>query len=133
LYRWYEVQQKLAEVKDEEAKLRKEVFGLYFPTPVEGTNTAPLPEGWVLKGVYKINRKVDEEELLNVSKKKGMAEVIKNTINYKPSLSLTEYKNLPDNTRKILDNALIATPGTPSLEVALPKRKNKNFPHMPGK
>lgn len=125
LYEWYEIQEKLADLKDKEAKLRKEVFASFFPNPIEGTNTVPLDDGWVLKGVHKLNRKVNEEELVNVAKRKGMEDVIKNTINYKPSLALTEYKNLPENFRKILDNAIVTTPGTPSLKVVLPKRKKQ--------
>ena len=132
LEKWYEVQKNLAKVKDEEAKLRKEVFKLFFPNPIEGTNTTELDDGWVLKGVHKLNRKVNETALLTVQKRKGMDEVVKNVIAYKPSLKKTEYNKLPDAKKNVLDGALVMTPGTPSLEVVLPK-KNQKGPFLKGK
>jgi hypothetical protein len=127
LEKWYESQKALAAAKEEEIALRKEVFGLFFPNPIEGTNTVELDDGWVLKGVHKLNRKVNEAALLKVQKRKGMDEAVKNTIAYKPSLKKAEYNKLPDAKKAILDTALIMTPGSPSLEVVLPKKNQGPF------
>lgn len=130
LYDWYEKQRQLAILKVEELELRKDLFARYFPTPQEGTNNHALKDGWILKGKHGFNRKINEVALAEVLKQPGMKEVVKAVIKWKPEVSTKEYKNLTDEQRRILDNALIVTPSTPGLEVVLPKKAQ---PKLPGK
>lgn len=125
LERWYRLNEELKRIKAEEIQLRKKLFSQYFGNPVEGTNTAPLQGGYVVKGVHKINRKVSETALLAVKKRKGMAAVAKACITYEPKLVKKEYNKLTEAQRAIFDNALIITDGAPSLSVVLPKTKGK--------
>ena len=45
---WFTLNQELKALKVKEMFLRKQIFDDYFETPKEGTNTAPLTDGWVL-------------------------------------------------------------------------------------
>ena len=45
LHDWYRLQDELKKIKASEMPLRQKIFGAYFPSPTEGTNSAPLAEG----------------------------------------------------------------------------------------
>lgn len=44
-------------------------------------------------------------------------------IKWTPELSLTEYKQLPDRFKKIIDEVIVTSEGTPTLEIVEPKAK----------
>ena len=120
--RWTQLSQQLAAIKDEEMKLRKELFEECFPSPTEGTATVDMPEGWKLKGTYKLTRSLDEAALPAV-----IAELHKHKVStdqlitYKPNLSLSAYRKMDDKWRKVLEQAMEIKPGGPALELGAPK------------
>lgn len=120
--RWTQLSQQLAAIKDEEMKLRKELFEECFPSPTEGTATVDMPEGWKLKGTYKLTRSLDEAALPAV-----IAELHKHKVStdqlitYKPNLSLSAYRKMDDKWRKVLEQAMEIKPGAPTLELVAPK------------
>jgi len=121
--RWYELQEQLAIVKDAEMTLRKKIFAFYFQAPKEGTNTFPLSDGWVMKGGYKIDRKVDEAVLLALGPELRDAGVVTtDLVRYKPELSTTEYRKLTEAQLAVFNQALVIKPGSPSLEIVKPRR-----------
>lgn len=126
LAEWYQVQSELDELKAKELRLRNECVAAYFggvEKLKEGVNKRDMPEGWVLKATGKLNRKVDEAAIPAVAQElatKGVS--IDTLVKYKPDLSTTVYRELTEEQRKIMDQALIITPGTPQLELAKPKR-----------
>ena len=67
LTEWDRLTTLLTETKIAEALLRSKIFKGYFPEPVEGTNTAPLNAGWVIKATHTINRKVLIDKLNTMS------------------------------------------------------------------
>lgn len=113
---WIAVKTDLERLKKREADLRKKLFDGAFPAPIEGVNTVELSDGSIVKGTYKINRTVDEAALQAV-KENLPAEKSARLVIFKPQLSLTEYRKLTDEERKIFDAALIVRPGSVSLEV----------------
>ena len=126
---WYKSVQEAAAVKpiiENEQALRKEVMGLFFPTPVEGTNTVDLEGGWKLKGVHKLDRKVDEAALEAVMKKlreeyQYNADTL---IKQEPKLDTKAYKALVTinpEAAKAFEEALTIKPGSPTLELIAPK------------
>lgn len=120
--RWNELQSKLASIKDEEMKLRKEIFEECFPSPVEGVATIDMPEGWQLKGTYKLTRSLDEAALPAV-----IAELHKHKVStdrlvtYKPNLSISEYRKLDPKWQHVLEQAMEIKPGAPTLALVAPK------------
>jgi hypothetical protein len=120
---WFETQKQISELKVVEMDLRKKIFASYFQAPVEGTNTAPLSMGWVLKGQYKIDRKVDEAMLLTLQPLFKEHKIpVKELVIYKPELALRVYRGLDEEQLKIFDQVLVIKPGSPSLEITKPKR-----------
>jgi hypothetical protein len=119
---WNTLTAQLTSLKDQEAKLRKEIFDAAFPTPTEGTNTLDLPEGWKLKGTHKLSRSVDESALPAVleqlRKKKVDTEPL---IKYKPELSISAFRKMNPDHAHILGQALVIKPGMPSMELIAPK------------
>lgn len=123
---WYTLTQQLPGIKAREMELRKKIFGANFVNPVEGTNTKPLADGWVLKGQYKIDRKVDEaalETLSSVFKEHKIP--VKDLVKWSPELVTSAYRELDEDQEKIFNQALLIKPGSPSLEIVKPKKASK--------
>ena len=121
---WRDYVQQLDALKAREMELRKELFSQAFEAPKEGTNTLDLQAGWKLKGVYKINRKIDEAAIPAVREELKKIEVsIDPLLRWSADLVTANYKALSDATRSVFDKVLIITPGSPSLELVEPKAK----------
>lgn len=128
---WNQMKEQLEKLRASEMLLRLKIFGAKFPTPVEGTNSLPLSAGYVLKGVRKIDRKLDEPEFANETFLEGCMSRNFNPnklVKRKPELVLSEYRQLTEEQRGFFDSALIIKDGSPSLEIVLPKSKQKDAP-----
>lgn len=136
---WWETQQQLSKLKATEALLRNKIFKHWFPAPVEGTNSLPLPDGFVAKGVYKINRDVDEAALKLYTSSQVVEGVpagpsvfeahqisVDALIRYKPELNIRAYRALTDEQRKIFDQALTIKVGMPDLKISPPSSRNQD-------
>lgn len=123
LNKWYTLSEQLAQIRAEEMDLRKKIFASYFVAPVEGTNTAQLSNGYVIKGKRIISREVDAENL-NVMRPMLTQEGfdVDALIRYKPELVLPAYRVLSDENRIKFDNVLKIKEGSPALEIVKPKR-----------
>lgn len=124
---WYALQKQLAAVKVAEMLLRMKIFKHYFPNPEEGTNTAPLGnQGWVIKAKYPITRKPDTALLTARAaelREKGInLDVVIRAV---PELVTGEYRKLTEDQQKLLDQVMEVKPGSPALEVVLPKRAQR--------
>lgn len=108
----------------QEQELRKAVMAEFFPTPKEGANNLDMGQGWTLKGIYKIERKVDEAALPAVKEQLRQLGVNADTlIKYKPEVATTIYKTLSEQARLVFDAALTIKPGSPTVELIPPKEK----------
>lgn len=123
---WDKAAKELVAAKNTEMLLRTRVFKGKFPTPVEGTNSVPLLNDYVLKAKYELNRSVDIEAVKTLAEELKTAGVdVTEVIRYKPELSVTAYKALNKDQKEVFDQCLTIKPGTPSLEIVLPKKKGK--------
>lgn len=123
---WYEMDQQLSKLKAQEMLLRMKIFKFYFPTPVEGTNTFSLPDGYALKGVHGINREIDIAAAKVLAEKFVEAKIaVDALIQWKPSLSIKEYRTLTAEQMHLFDQCLTIKPGAPALDIVLPKTKGK--------
>lgn len=125
LTQWQALVAKIAAAKalvEQEQELRKAIFALAFPKPEEGTQRMDLGEGWKLKAVHKVDRKLDEAALPAVLKQLRARKVaVDELVTYKPSLCVSIYKALPADLRAIMDEVVTSKPAMPSLEVEAPK------------
>ncbi len=121
---WYEMQEQLSKLKTAEMLLRQKIFKAYFQAPKEGVNTVPLADGWVIKGTYKIDRKIDIALLTSFApslREHGINPDV--LVKYDPSLVTKEYRQLTAEQEKLFDQVLVIKPGAPSLEIVMPKKK----------
>lgn len=124
LEEWYTMQKQMAELKGRELVLRNKIFGALFTAPREGTNKVPLSEGWVLKAQYVLNRTVDIAGFTSMREELEAAGVpCDQIIKYKPELNVTVYRTMTAEQLNLVDRILTIKPGTPQLEIVLPKRK----------
>jgi hypothetical protein len=119
LSRWQELTATIKHLQSEERTLREGLFAGTFPSPEEGTNTYELPDGRIVKGTYKLNRKLLEDALPAVLKKLKMAKKDA-PIRTKVELDLKGYRDLSDKDRHVFDEALDIKPALPTLEVVQP-------------
>ena len=124
---WNQMQTQLAALKSAEMLLRIKIFKGLFPNPVEGTNSVPLgTEGWVIKAKYPITRKPDVALLTAKAAELRAAGVpVDSLIKSVPELVTTEYRKLTEEQTKLFDQILDIKPGSPALEIVLPKRAQK--------
>lgn len=121
---WYEMAVKLKKLKMQESLERKRIFGHFFTDPDEGTNNHDLADGYVLKGKHTLTREVDEGAYTSLKEKfreKGFNPDV--LVKWKPTLVKKEYNKLSDENRTYFDQILLIKPGSPALEVVLPKKK----------
>lgn len=125
---WEKVALLQAQIKEAEMEMRLRLFQGAFANPKEGTNTHVLPDGRAIKGQFKVNRYIDEAALpstLQALREHGVA----NTdalVRYKPELAKSEWNSLSDEARLMFSPAIVATPGTPSLEIVIPKKRGRS-------
>lgn len=141
LAEWYKMQAELGRLKSAEALLRGRIFKHYFPTPKEGTNNVPLNDGTgaVLKGQHVINRSVDQgaldalrksvQEAAALREQGGQPNIplinVDKLVKWKPEVAITEYRQLTEEERHFFDQCLVIKPGSPQLEITIPKRAAK--------
>ena len=121
---WSQMQVQLGALKSAEMLLRTKIFKGLFPSPVEGTNSTPLgTEGWVIKAKYPITRKPDVALLTaKAAELRAAGIVLEDIIRTIPELATGEYRKLTDEQRHLMDQVLEIKPGSPALEIVLPKR-----------
>ena len=131
---WEAAVKALAAAKDAEAALRKEVLAEAFafdPEALrEGTENFELGNGYKLKAVFKISRNLNNEneavdKVLSKIEKTGPegAFVAERLVKWKPELSVSEYKKLPEKFKKLFDEVVTSKEAMPSLELVAPKSK----------
>lgn len=123
LNKWYNLQQKLEKIKEEEMALRKKIARTYFQKPKEGTNSTPLTDGWVLKLKHTINRSLDEGVYSAMRAQFREMGIPEDIVVSKPTFVLKEYRELTEEQMKFFDQCLKISDGAPSLEIVLPKRR----------
>lgn len=134
ILQWQESVKALAAAKDAEAALRREVltdcFGFDPDALREGTENVELGNGYKLKAVFKISRNLNNEndavdKVLSKIEKTGPEGqfVAERLVKWKPELSISEYKKLPEKFRKMIDEVVTSKEATPSVELVEPKSK----------
>lgn len=125
---WSEMNKQLGLLKSQEMLLRTKIFKGLFPEPKEGTNSVPLgTEGWVIKAQHKITRTPDVALLTAKAAELREAGIPLDTvIRTIPELATGEYRKLTEEQQKLMDSVMTVKPGSPALEIVLPKRAQKD-------
>lgn len=116
---WLETESQLAVLKKKEMEMRKQIFALLFPEPKEGANTVEF-FGIPVTGTHKVTRNLDEAALDTVMQEFPEDSPYRQDgvlIKYKPSFIMDTYRAMPEQERKIFEQALKIDDGAPSLEL----------------
>lgn len=90
----------------------------------KATMKVPVRYGFIQNAEGKTDKARIEKALSKIEKTGQAGELIaERLVKWTPELSLTEYKQLPDNFRKIIDDVIVTSEGTPTLEIKEPKAK----------
>lgn len=109
---WQKAKDTLAEAKEKEMELRREICSEILGDKLKGT--VHLKKfGLDAAAAGKLNTSLDADSLKPIFKKLSPEE--KACIKYKPELIAKQYKLLPDDS--ILHQAVTSKPGTPSLTI----------------
>jgi hypothetical protein len=132
---WQDAQVKLAAAKEIEMEARKIAVDFCFDQNKEkGTENIELGNGYKAKAVKKLNfgfikteegkvNKFAIEKALQKIEKDGEAGelIAERLVKWTPDLSMTEYNLLTEKHKKIIDEVIVVTPGSPTLEIVPPK------------
>jgi hypothetical protein len=137
LTKWQKAKEALDIAKEFEIKVRTDAVHFAFdPTKQKGTERIELGNGYQAKAVKKINYgwikdsddKINKDAIetaLNKIEDTGPAGelIAARLVKWTPDLSLTEYNQLPQEFKSIIDEVIVTTEGTPTLEIIEPKAK----------
>lgn len=130
LQKWLDANKALTDAKAVEATLRQKVVEMYPFEADEGTERVPLANGYELKVVKKLNYTLNNKDDATdkaLTKLEEMGErgklIAERLVSWKPTLSISEYRELTAGERGIIDEVLTIKPGLPSLELVEPKDK----------
>jgi hypothetical protein len=130
LVAWDKSKQQLETAKAEEKKLRDQVVEAFFGKVLlrEGTENVDLGNDYKLKAVFKLNRnfvggeEAVEKALQKIEKAGSEGQFIATRlVKWKPELSISEYRKLPDKFTKIIDEIITTSESTTSIEIVVPK------------
>jgi hypothetical protein len=136
LLAWEESKKALDVAKEKEMEQRKAVVAFAFdPNKTSGTERIELANGYQAKAVKKINygfvkdaegklnKRAIDKALERIEKIGGpVGELIaERLVKWTPDLSLTEYKQLDEKYKKVIDEVIVTTEGAPTLEIIAPK------------
>ncbi len=129
---WEAAAKQLAHFKALEATARKAMVDRMFPNNagLSGTKNADLANGYKLKAVFKLNYSLNNKDdavdkaLSKIEKTGPEGQFVANRlVKWKPELSVSEYNELEPKFKKIIDEVLKISDGTPSVEIVAPKEK----------
>jgi len=134
---WQSAKLALDVAKENEIMLRTEAaLFMHDPNKAGSVETVELGQGYKAKVKVPVNYgfiknesgKIDkariEKALSKIEKDGAVGELIaERLIDWKPNLSLSEYKLLSEKHRKIIDDVVVTTTGTATLSIAEPKAK----------
>jgi len=97
-----------------ENELRIKIVEQFFPTAGEGTHNSTF-KGLELKATVRYNYKFDLDELKMIEEMLNENEAA--CVRRRPSLDLTKFKALDPDDKVLIEDAIIITPGLPTLTV----------------
>ena len=136
LLAWEESKKALEVAKEKEMEQRKAVVAFAFdPNKESGTERIELGNGYQAKAVKKVNYgfiKTEDGKLNKAAIDKALAKIEKvggavgeliaeRLVKWTPDLSLTEYKQLDEKFKKIIDEVIVTSESAPTLEIIAPK------------
>lgn len=115
ILKWKQMSFELKMLKEDEAKLRRELCAEFLKSKVPPCKNKFEYEGMEIEAVQGVSFKLDERVVDQIFPDLSDAE--KNCINFKPALKLREYKALGNDDKLMIDEAITVSPAMPTLKI----------------
>jgi hypothetical protein len=90
-----------------------------IPETLEGTENVNLDDGYSIKIVGRMNRKVDTEQLQDIAATYGLTEHLHDLFRWKAEINSAVWKATNEAITKPLMLAITTTPGRPSFNISI--------------
>jgi len=90
-----------------------------IPVSMEGTENVSLDDGYSIKVVGRMNRKVDTEQLQDIAAANGLTEHLHDLFRWKAEINSAVWKAANEAITKPLMAAITTTPGRPSFTITI--------------
>lgn len=104
-----------------ELECRALLTSLAFPSPTEGTNNAPLPDGRVLKGMFTNRYELGAADKVHEVEKQLPPALRSQLFKWSADIRVGAYKALEPAHKRLVNEVLTIKPGRPRLEIEEPK------------
>ncbi len=119
---WLAAKQAEAEATDQRRQIEDQLRLLIgVAENLEGTETAE-PDGYTIKVVGRISRRVDGDKLQEIAAEHGLSDHLSSLFRWKPEINMTVWKAADQSITGPLAGAITAKPGRPSFTIT-PKEK----------
>lgn len=87
----------------------------------EGTETAEAPDGFKIKIVGRMTRKIDADKLQEIAAESGLSEHLSSLFRWKPEIDSKAWKAADESITRPLMGAITTTPGRASFTITQEK------------
>jgi hypothetical protein len=94
-----------------------------IPEALDGTETVTTPEGYLIKIVGRMNRKIDAELVQELAAENGLTEHLSTLLRWKPEVNQSAWKAANESITRALSGAITTTPGRPSFSITTKEGK----------
>ncbi len=114
---WLEAKQKEGDATADRRKIEDRIKSLAgVAENLEGTETVD-PDGYVIKIVGRIERKVDSDKLQELAAEHGLSDHLSSLFRWKPEINMALWKAADEAITGPLAPAITAKPGRPSFTI----------------
>jgi len=119
---WLAAKQAEAEATEQRRQIEDQLRSLIgVADTLEGTETAE-PDGYTIKVVGRISRRVDGDKLQEIAAEHGLSDHLSSLFRWKPEINMAVWKAADNSITGPLAGAITAKPGRPSFTIT-PKEK----------
>jgi hypothetical protein len=121
---WLDAKAREASATEERRAIEDRIKELVrLPEQLDGTETVER-DGYTIKMVGRIDRKVNSEQLQELAAEAGLSDHLSSLFRWKPELNMGVWKNTDESITSVLAPAITAKPGRASFSITV-KEGNK--------
>jgi len=114
---WLAAKQAEAEATEQRRQIEDQLRSLIgVADNLEGTETAE-PDGYTIKVVGRISRRVDGDKLQEIAAEHGLSDHLSSLFRWKPEINMAVWKAADNSITGPLAGAITAKPGRPSFTI----------------
>ena len=119
---WLDAKQREAQATEDRRFIEDRIKALVrLPDDMDGTETVER-DGYTIKMVGRIDRKVNSEQLQELAAEAGLTDHLSSLFRWKPELNVGVWKNTDESITGALAPAITAKPGRASFTVTIKEK-----------